>query len=59
MCGEALKSEIAFQEEDAHEIHTGHITGGPAFPDPEAGGDAGAVCPAARTRLHPAPDTEF
>ena len=26
MCGEALKSEIAFQEEDAHEIHTGHIT---------------------------------
>ena len=23
MCGETLKSEIAFQKEDAHEIHTG------------------------------------
>ena len=30
-CGEALKSEIAFQEEVAHEIHTRYIAGGPAF----------------------------
>ena len=59
MCGKALKSELAFQEEDAHEIHTRYIAGGPAFDDSETGGGAGAVCPAARTRLQPAPDTEF
>lgn len=29
--GETLKSEIAFQEEDAHEIHTDHIAKGPVF----------------------------
>ena len=51
MCGEALKSEIAFQEEDAHEIHTGPIAGDTTVPDSETGGDAGTVCPAARTRL--------
>ena len=58
-CGEALKSEIAFQEEVAHEIHTRYIAGGPAFTDSETGGDAGTVCSAAQTRLHPAPDTAF
>ena len=36
-CGEALKSEIAFQEEVAHEIHTRYIAGGPAFADSETG----------------------
>ena len=51
MCGAALKSEIAFQEEDAHEIHTGPIAGDTTVPDSETGGDAGAVCPAAWTRL--------
>ena len=59
MCGKALKSELAFQEGAAHEIHTSHIAGDTTFPNPETGGDAGAVCPAARTGLHPAPDTEF
>ena len=59
MRGKALKSEIAFQEEDAHEIYTGHIARGLMFADSETGGDAGAVCPAARARLHPAPDTEL
>ena len=59
MCGEALKSEIAFREEATHEIHTDRIERDAAFADSETGGDAGAVCPAARTRLHPTPDTEF
>ena len=59
MWGKALKSEIAFQEDDAREIYTGHIARGLIFNDSETGGDAGAVCPAARTRLHPTPDTEF
>lgn len=27
MCGNALKSEVAFQEEATHEIHVGHIVG--------------------------------
>lgn len=31
MCGEALKNEIAFQEEDVHEIRTRHIAGGTTF----------------------------
>lgn len=38
MCGEALKSEIAFQEEDARAIHAGHIAGDTTFPDSETGG---------------------
>ena len=59
MCGEALKSKIAFQEEDAHEIYTGHIAGDPTPPDSETGGDTEAVCPAAWPKLHLAPDTEF
>ena len=46
MCGKALKSGIAFQDEDAYEIHVGHIAGGPTFPDSKAGGDTEAVCPA-------------
>ena len=36
-----MKSEIVFQEEDAHEIHTRYIAGGPTFADSETGGDAG------------------
>ena len=59
MCGEGLKSENAFQEGNAHEIHADHIAGDLTFPDSEAGGDAGAVCPAARARLHPAPALSF
>ena len=55
MWGKALKSEIAFQEDDAREIYTGHIARGLIFNDSETGGDAGAVCPAARTRLHLVP----
>jgi len=59
MCSFLLKSEIAFQEEAAHEIHIGHIAGDTTFPNLEAERNAGAVCPAARTGLHPAPDTEL
>lgn len=59
MYGEAPKSENAFQEEDAHEIHTGPIAGDTTVPDSETGGDAGTVCPAAWTRLHLAPNTAF
>jgi len=59
MCGEALKREIAFQEEDAHETHTGYIAGNIALPNPETGGAAGAVCPAAWAGLHPAPDIDL
>ena len=59
MCGKALKSELAFQKEDIHEIQTRYIARGPTFADSKIEGDAGAVCPAARTRLHPAPDIDF
>ena len=59
MCGDALKSEIVFQEKSADETHTCHIAGETTFPDPETGGDAGAVWPRARTRLHPAPALSF
>ena len=59
MCGEALKSKIAFQEGATHETHTNYIAWDIALLDPEIGGDAGAVCPAARAGFHTAPDADF
>lgn len=58
MCGEALKSKLAFRG-GAHEIHTKIFAGNAAFYDPENGGAPRTIRQAAGTGFYPSPDADL
>ena len=59
MCGEALKSKLAFRGDAAHEIYTKIFAGNAAFYDPENGGAPRPICQAAGAGFYPSPDADL
>ena len=59
MCGEALKSKIAFRGDAAHEIYTKIFAGNAAFYDPGNGGAPRTIRQAAGAGFYPSPDADL
>ena len=59
MCGEALKSKLAFRGDAAHEIYTKIFAGNAAFYDPENGGAPRTIRQAAGAGFYPSPDADL
>ncbi len=59
MCGEALKSKLAFRGDAAHEIYTKIFAGNAAFYDPENGGASRTIRQAAGAGFYPTPDADL
>ena len=59
MCGEALKSKLAFRGDAAHEIYTKIFAGNAAFYDPGNGGAPRTIRQAAGAGFYPSPDADL